>query len=45
MAKGENVDLSFLYAERPEPVDYRLGTMEGRVIRHAPCDVLFFHNS
>lgn len=45
VAEEENVDLIFLYAEPPEPVDYLLGTMEGRVMRHAPCDVLFFHNS
>ena len=43
VAQEEQVDLIFLGADRPEPVDYLLGTMEGRVIRHAPCDVMFFH--
>ena len=43
VAEEENVDLIFLGAERPEPVDYLLGTTEGRVIRRAPCDVMFFH--
>ena len=45
VAEEEKVDLIFLGADRPEPVDYLLGTMEGRVIRHAQCDVVFFHNS
>ena len=45
VAEEKQVDLIFLYAEHPEPVDYLLGTMEGRVMRHAPCDVLFFHNN
>ena len=45
VAEEENVDLIFLCTERPEPVDYLLGTMEGRVIRNAPCDVVFFHNN
>ena len=44
-AEEENVDLIFLGADRPEPVDYLLGTMGNRVIRHAPCDVMFFHGS
>lgn len=45
VAEEENVDLIFLGADRPEPVDYLLGTMEGRVMRHATCDVVIFHNS
>lgn len=45
VADEEHVDLILLGADRPEPVDYILGTIAGRVIRHAPCDVVFFHNS
>ena len=45
VAEEENVDLIFLGADRPEPVDYLLGTIAGRVIRQAPCDVMFFHSS
>ncbi|MEM7772359.1 MAG: universal stress protein [Cyanobacteria bacterium P01_A01_bin.37] len=45
VAEEEKVDLIFLGADRPEPVDYLLGTMEGRVMRNAPCDVVIFHNS
>lgn len=45
VAEEENVDLIFLGTDRPEPVDYILGTMEGRVLRKAPCDVMFFHNN
>ena len=45
VAEEEKVNLIFLGAERPEPVDYLLGTTEGRVIRRAPCDVLFLHSS
>lgn len=41
-AEEEQVNLIFLGADRPEPVDYLLGTMAGRVIRQAPCDVVFF---
>ncbi len=44
VAKEEQVDLIFLEADRPEPVDYLLGTIAGRIIRHAPCDVMFFHS-
>ena len=41
-AEEDQVNLIFLGADRPEPVDYLLGTMAGRVIREAPCDVVFF---
>ncbi|MEM6838109.1 MAG: universal stress protein [Cyanobacteria bacterium P01_C01_bin.120] len=44
VAKEEQVDLIFLCTDRPEPVDYLLGTVAGRVIRHAPCDVVFLHS-
>ncbi|NBD17356.1 MAG: universal stress protein [Cyanobacteria bacterium] len=43
VAEEEQVDLIFFNADRPEPVDYLLGTMESRVNRHAACDVMFFH--
>ncbi|MEL6334682.1 MAG: universal stress protein [Cyanobacteria bacterium J06626_26] len=42
-AEEENVDLIFLGADRPEPVDYLFGTIGNRIIRQAPCDVVFFH--
>ncbi|MEM9906103.1 MAG: universal stress protein [Cyanobacteria bacterium P01_D01_bin.44] len=45
VAEEKKVDLIFLGADRPEPVDYLLGTMEGRIMRHAPCDVVLFHSS
>ena len=45
VAEAEQVDLIFLEADRPEPVDYLLGTIAGRIIRHAPCDVMFFHSA
>ncbi|MEM6447425.1 MAG: universal stress protein [Cyanobacteria bacterium P01_D01_bin.123] len=45
VAEEERVNLIFLAADRPEPVDYLLGTMESRVIRRAPCDVVFFHST
>ncbi|MEM9008203.1 MAG: universal stress protein [Cyanobacteria bacterium P01_F01_bin.86] len=45
VAEEEPVDLIFLGTDRPEPVDYLLGTTAGRVIRHAPCDVVFFQSS
>ncbi len=44
VAEEEQVDLIFLNRDRPEPVDYLLGTMEGRVNRRAPCDIIFFHS-
>ncbi|MGD1948991.1 MAG: universal stress protein [Leptolyngbyaceae cyanobacterium] len=43
VAEKEKIDLIFLGAERPEPVDYLLGTAEGRIMRHAPCDIVLFH--
>lgn len=42
-AEEERVDLIFVSTERPEPVDYLMGTMENRVNRRASCDVMFFH--
>lgn len=44
VAEEEKVDLIFLGADRPEPVDYLLGTIAGRVMRHAPCDVVFLRS-
>jgi len=41
VAEEEQVDLIFLGADRPEPIDYLLGTIAGRVMRQAPCDVMF----
>jgi nucleotide-binding universal stress UspA family protein len=43
VAEEEQVDLIFLNADRAEPVDYLLGTMESRINRRASCDVMFFH--
>lgn len=45
VAEEEQVDLIFLGADRPEPVDYLLGTIAGRVMRHAPCDVMFLRSN
>ena len=45
VAEEEKVDMIFLGADRPEPVDYLMGTIAGRVIRQAPCDVMFFQSS
>ena len=43
VAEEEKVDLIFLNCDRAEPVDYLLCTIEGRVNRRAPCDIMFFH--
>lgn len=44
-AEAEQVNLIFLEADRPEPVDYLLGTIAGRIVRKAHCDVVLFQST